>query len=55
MPRPISPWGCGIGIRPSPETRSGHDILSMVAGVALYIVMVQLHPVLIGVPVLAIP
>ena len=47
--------GLWFGIRPSPETRSGHDILSMVAGVALYIVMVQLHPVLIGVPVLAIP
>ena len=47
--------GLWFGIRPSPEVRSGHDILSMVAGVALYIVMVQLHPVLIGVPVLTIP
>jgi len=47
--------GLAYGIRPSPEMRSGHDILSLVAGVALYIAMVQLHPVLIGVPVLAFP
>ena len=47
--------GLWFGIRPSPEVRSGHDILSMVAGVALYIVMVQLHPFLIGVPVLTLP
>jgi uncharacterized membrane protein len=44
--------GWSYGIRPSPEVRSGHDILSLVAGVALYIAMVQLHPVLIGVPIL---
>ena len=47
--------GLAFGVRPSPEVRSGHDILSLVAGVALYIAMVQLHPVLIGVPVLAYP
>jgi uncharacterized membrane protein len=47
--------GLGFGIRPSPEVRSGHDSLSLVAGVALYIAMVQLHPVLIGVPVLSLP
>jgi uncharacterized membrane protein len=47
--------GLSFGIRPSPEVRSGHDILSMVAGVALYIAMVQLHPVLIGVHVLSFP
>jgi uncharacterized membrane protein len=47
--------GLAYGIRPSPEVRSGHDILSLVAGLALYIAMVQLHPVLIGVPVLSLP
>ena len=47
--------GLAYGIRPSPEVRSGHDILSLVAGVALYIAMVQLHPVLIGVHVLSLP
>ena len=47
--------GLAFGIRPSPEVRSGHDILSLVAGVALYVAMVQLHPVLIGVPILSYP
>ena len=47
--------GLSFGIRPSPEVRSGHDILSLVAGVALYIALVQLHPVLIGVHVLSLP
>jgi uncharacterized membrane protein len=39
------------GIRPSPEVRQGHDLVSVLAGLALYGVMTQLHPVLIGVPV----
>ncbi len=47
--------GLAYGIRPSPEVRAGHDILSLIAGVALYIAMVQFHPVLIGVPVLPLP
>ena len=47
--------GLAYGIKPSPEVRSGHDVLSLVAGVALYISMVQLHPMLIGVPVLSFP
>jgi uncharacterized membrane protein len=47
--------GLAHGIRPSPEVRSGHDILSLIAGVALYVAMVQLHPLLIGVPVLSLP
>lgn len=47
--------GLAYGIRPSPEVRGGHDIMSLVAGVALYIAMVQLHPVLIGVPVVVLP
>ncbi len=39
------------GVKPSPQVRSGHNLLSILAGVALYGVMTQLHPVLIGVPV----
>lgn len=39
------------GIRPSPEVRGGHDLLSILIGVALYGVMAQLHGALIGVPV----
>lgn len=46
--------GSANGIRPSPETRKGHDLLSVVMGVALYGVMTQLHAVLIGVPVLTL-
>ena len=47
--------GVAYGVRPSPEVRSGHDVLSLIAGVALYVAMVQLHPVLIGVPVVSFP
>lgn len=43
--------GTANGVRPSPDVRQGHDLLSVLAGVALYGVMTQLHPVLIGVPV----
>jgi uncharacterized membrane protein len=39
------------GIRPSPIVRGGHDVLSILAGFALFGLMTQLHPVLIGVPV----
>jgi uncharacterized membrane protein len=39
------------GIRPSPEVRAGHDLLSVLIGIALYGVMTQLHGALIGVPV----
>lgn len=39
------------GVRPSPEVRGGHDLLSILAGIALYGVMAQLHGALIGVPV----
>jgi NnrU protein len=42
------------GVRPSPDVRSGHDLLSIVMGVALYAVMAQLHGVLIGVPVFSL-
>ncbi|WP_421694438.1 NnrU family protein [Aestuariivirga sp.] len=43
--------GTANGVRPSPEVRSGHDLLSILAGIALYGVMAQLHGALIGVPV----
>lgn len=39
------------GVRPSPEVRSGHDLLGILAGIALYGVMAQLHGAVIGVPV----
>jgi len=44
-------FGIARGVRPSAEVRAGHDLLSLLAGVALYGVMTQLHPVLIGVPI----
>lgn len=43
--------GLANGVRPSPEVRGGHDLLSVLAGIALYGVMAQLHGALIGVPV----
>ena len=42
------------GIRPSPEVRVGHDGLSLIFGAALYGIMTQLHPALIGVPIFAL-
>ena len=42
------------GFRPSPEVRQGHDMLSLLAGVALYGVMIQLHAHLIGVALFSI-
>jgi uncharacterized membrane protein len=42
------------GIRPSPEVRMGHDGLSLIFGAALYGIMTQLHPALIGVPIFAL-
>ena len=38
-------------MRPSPVVREGHNLLSILAGFALYGVMVQAHAALIGVPV----
>jgi hypothetical protein len=46
--------GLAQGVRPSPDVRQGHDLLSLLTGAALYGVMTQLHPVLIGVPVLVL-
>ena len=42
------------GVRPSPDERPGHDLLSLLAGTALYGVMTQLHPVMTGVPILTL-
>ena len=39
------------GVRPSPVVREGHNLLSVLGGIALYGVMTQLHAALIGVPV----
>lgn len=47
--------GVANGVRPSPEVRSGHDLVSVLIGIALYGVMAQLHGVLIGVPVFQLP
>ena len=43
--------GNANGVRPSPEVRGGHDLMSVVMGIALYGVMTQLHDAIIGVPV----
>ncbi|MDO8354465.1 MAG: NnrU family protein [Aestuariivirga sp.] len=42
------------GIRPTPEVRIGHNGLSLIFGAALYGIMTQLHPAVIGVPIFAI-
>lgn len=43
------------GVRPSPEVRAGHDLVSVLIGIALYGVMAQLHGAVIGVPVFQLP
>ena len=43
--------GLANGVRPSPEVRAGHNLLSVLIGIALYGVMVQIHGAVIGVPV----
>jgi uncharacterized membrane protein len=42
--------GTANGVRPSPEVRAGHNLLSVLIGIALYGIMAQLHGALIGVP-----
>jgi uncharacterized membrane protein len=42
------------GRRPDPELRPGHDLLSLLSGLALFAAMAQLHPVITGVPVLTL-
>ncbi len=39
---------------PTLVVRDGHDVLSLVIGVSVYIAMVQLHEIIIGVPVIRI-
>lgn len=46
--------GLAQGIRPTPEVRKGHNLLSILFGVAFYGVFTQLHAVLIGVPVVTL-
>ncbi len=46
--------GSANGIRPSPVIRQGHDVISIIMGVALYGVFAQLHPLLTGVPVVTL-
>jgi uncharacterized membrane protein len=43
------------GVRPSAEVRAGHDLVSVLIGIALYGVTAQLHGALIGVPVFQLP
>jgi uncharacterized membrane protein len=43
--------GTANGVRPSPDVRGGHDLVSILIGIALYGVVVQLHGALFGVPV----
>lgn len=43
--------GTSYGVGPSPDVRGGHDLLSIIGGLALYALMAQLHGALIGVPV----
>ena len=43
--------GTANGVRPSTVVREGHNLLSVLGGIALYGVMTQLHTALIGVPV----
>lgn len=43
------------GVRPSPVVREGHNLLAVLAGIALYGVMAQAHGALIGVPVMQLP
>lgn len=47
--------GLATGTRPTADVRAGHDLISLLAGAALYVAMTQLHPVVIGVPVFQLP
>jgi uncharacterized membrane protein len=47
--------GTANGVKPSPEVRGGHDLLSILIGIALYGVVVQLHGALFGVHVFQLP
>ena len=47
--------GTANGVRPPPEMRQGHDLLSVLIGIALYGILVQLHGALFGVHVFELP
>ena len=42
------------GVKPSPDIRGGHDLLSLFMGLAFFGIAVQLHAAVIGVPVLVL-
>ena len=46
--------GRANGVRPSADVRGGHNGLSLLAGLALYALMTQLHQTLIGVPIFSL-
>ncbi|MGE0238841.1 MAG: NnrU family protein [Parvibaculaceae bacterium] len=46
--------GWANGIRPSTVIRQGHDVISVMFGVALYGVVAQLHALFTGVPVVTL-
>jgi uncharacterized membrane protein len=46
--------GIANGIRPQPVIRQGHDMISIIIGVALYGIFAQLHPLFTGVPVVTL-
>lgn len=46
--------GLANGVRPTPEVRAGHDLVSVLIGIALFGIMAQLHGALFGVPVFEI-
>jgi uncharacterized membrane protein len=46
--------GTANGVRPSSIIRQGHDVISIIIGIALYGVFAQLHPILTGVPVVTL-
>jgi uncharacterized membrane protein len=46
--------GVANGIRPSPILRQGHDLISIVIGVAFYGAAAQLHALFTGVPVVSL-
>ncbi len=47
-------FGIAQGARPSEVVREGHNFLSIMVGAALYGVMTQAHPILIGIPILTL-
>ena len=50
----VAAQACQASLRPSPEVRGGHDLFSLVMGLAIFGIAVQLHGAIIGVPVLVL-